>query len=326
MSALVAVGLVAWAVRSGPLAPERAQAGLEAALEHRGLVSVVGEPGALRGIDGLVPREVPSAGPLWAALRADDALAVTGALRRAGARALVVSVAVARRAPATSVLGRFGRFGVVPGFRTLYLDPSWVAVEPYATPAMTLEEREALARVARQMLVGSSPPRLAQFPVSLRVPFPCEVLVMLRRPAGDLALWRSSRASSLASGLLTSVGVARQRWEARTTTLGSSLADESARMQVEVALLVDDGTLGARTRGFLDAAISTAHGVAYDQPSSWRYLLPESDLLPRSARGSSGFRALFRDNQLPDDALRRDDLRLYRVRVEPLSVSPSERR
>lgn len=304
------------------LRTDETTAGLSHLLSHRGRVAVVGRAPDLRGVEGLSWVDAPEDTELGRALRASDASQSQAALERAGVTTLLLDLSVARHAPRTSVLGGLAAFRVVDGFRTIHLSPEYVLAERFEMPSLSERERDALARVARQILAGSQPPRLAQFPPSLRAPHPAEVLLMLRRPTGELALWRSARSSSLASGLLTAVGVARQRWDARTSALGGSLADELPRFTVEVALLVDDGTLGSHARGFLDQAITTEHGVAYDDPSVWRYLLPEAEERVRADSGSSAFRALFRDNQLREDAFDRDDLRLYRVRVVPLSRSP----
>lgn len=294
-------------------------------LAHRGRVVVVGRAPELGAIDGLELVRGSERNPVGRSLREDDVGAALEAMRTDGATALLVEVAAARRASSGSVLAKLGRYRLVDGFRVLFLSPDYVLAEPFAEPSLSAAERDALARVARQILAGAQPPRLSQFPPGLRAPYPAEVLLLLRRPTGELALWRSARSSSLASGLLTAVGVARQRWEARTAALGGSLGDELPRVTVEVALLVDDGTLGSRARGFIDQAIDTEHGVAYDDPSMWRYLLPEAEERRSARSGSDAFRALFRDNQLREDAFDREDLRLYRVRVVPLSNSPASR-
>lgn len=296
------------------------------ALAHRGRVLSIGRAPLLASVDGVEFVDAARRPDIGSLVRATDSREVLEALVRVRASALLIEVVSGRRESAASVVGRLARYRSVPGLRVLHLSPEFVLAVPSPQPRLSDAERDALARVARQILAGSQPPRLSQFPSALRAPYPSEVLLLLRRPSGELALWRSARASSLASGLLTAVGVAKQRWEARTAALGGTLDDELPRFDVEVALLVDDGTLGSRERGFIDRAIGPEHGVAYDDPSIWRYLLPESDERMRARSGSEAFRALFRDNQLREDAFDRADLRLYRVTVQPLSVSRATRR
>lgn len=295
--------------------------GLDAVLVHRGRVGVYGRlPGP---IEGTRFERIADDSPLGRALSSGDASVARRALSDARLRIVVVDVDQARRAPAASFLARLGRYEPVDGFRTLALETGRILVEPFELPALTDDERAALPRVARQILAGGTPPRLSQFPAHLRAPVPVEVLLSLRQSNGELSLWRSARASSIASGLLTATRVAMERWNARQANLGGSLRDTLPTVDVEVSLLVDDGTILTRAEGFIDQVVGPDYGVAFDDPSSWHYLLPEDAQRRRARTGSAAFRALFVDRRGRPEGLTDSAIRLYRVRVLLLGVDRS---
>jgi len=320
MATLVALAMAAGAYRLARNAGDDAGQGdpLTSLLAHRG---TVGWYGASPRDDGAGVRfqRIDPGSALGRAFESSDPSVVRRALDAAHIRTVVLETARAAAAPPSSFLGRFGRFEAFDGFRTVALETSVVVVEPNELPPFTDDERAALPRVARQILAGGTPPRLSQFPSHLRAPVPVEVMLSLRRGDGELALWRSARASSVASGLLTATRVAMERWQARQENLGSPLRDALPGFDVEVALLVDDGTLLTRAEGFLDRAVRDVHGVAYDQPSSWHYLLPDAPER-RGRSGSAAFRALFADTQRRADSFSDDSIRLYRLRVLPLGI------
>lgn len=147
--------------------------------------------------------------------------------------------------------------------------------------------------------------------------------MVLLREEGSPRLWRSARGSSIARALVLATVKARERWIERERAMGAPLDVVLPRLDVEVSLLLEDGTLGARDRAFVERVFTSAHGVAYEQRQSWRYLLPETT---RQEGGGSAVRAyerLFAQNGLPPSTLESPSLRLYRLVVDPLSTSPS---
>ena len=144
-----------------------------------------------------------------------------------------------------------------------------------------------------------------------------EVLVVLVSGRGP-RLWRSAKAPSIADGLVTASVAARKRWEERMETMGGPLAERLDQLDVHVALLFDDGTFDRGATSLIDALVKPRHGVAYEQPSRWRYLLPLAT--QNAATPSDAYRRLFRDNGLPEESFERRDLRLYRMRMQTVSV------
>ncbi|MGB8221974.1 MAG: hypothetical protein WCF10_05265 [Polyangiales bacterium] len=212
---------------------------------------------------------------------------------------------------------RFGSGGVVPGFRgeALTADGLLYVIDDIEWP-VAISDR-VLGRVARRILEGSAPPPLDAFPEAITRPQAVEVLVMLSGGRGP-RLWRSARAQSIAEALITASLAARQRWEERTETMGGPLAERLDQLDVEVALLLDDGTFDVGAISLIDALVKAEHGVAYEQPARWRYLLPRATRAADSP--TDAYRQLFRENDLPEDSFERRDLRLYRIRLQTLSV------
>jgi hypothetical protein len=240
------------------------------------------------------------------------------ALKAAGLEGLWVAVSPERLAGAELPLAdRFASGGVVRGFRgeALTTDGLLYVVDDTQWP-VALSDR-VLARVARGILQGSAPPPLDAFPEALTQPQGVEVLVLLSDGRGP-RLWRSARAQSIAEGLITASLAARERWEERTETMGGPLGDRLDQFDVEVAFLFDDGTFGPEAASLIDALVKSQHGVAYEQPARWRYLLPQRTRAADTP--TDAYRRLFRDNDLPEDSFERKDLRLYRLRMQTVSI------
>jgi hypothetical protein len=212
---------------------------------------------------------------------------------------------------------RFALGGVVRGFRgeTLTTNGLLYVVDDTLWPVV-LSDR-VLARAARGILEGSAAPPLDAFPEALTQPQAVEVLVLLTGGRGP-RLWRSARAASIAEGLITASLAARERWEERTETMGGPLSDRLDELDVEVAFLFDDGTFGPEAASLIDALVKSQHGVAYEQPARWRYLLPRRTRAADTP--TDAYRRLFRDNDLPEDSFERKDLRLYRLRMQTVSI------
>ena len=240
------------------------------------------------------------------------------AMREAGLRGVWVMVTPGASAdPALALAKRFSAGGIVRGFRGAALTSGGLlyVLEETKWPA-ALTDR-VLARVARGILEGSAAPPLDAFPQELTVPQAVEVLVLLTGARGP-RLWRSARAESIAAGVVTASLAARQRWEERMETMGGPLVERLDQLDVHVAFLFDDGTFDRDAVSLIDRLVKPQHGVGYEQPNRWRYLLPRAT--HNAETPTDAYRRLFRDNGLPEDSFERRDLRLYRMRMRTVSV------
>ena len=252
------------------------------------------------------------------AIASHDPEALQNALERAGLEALWVGVTPdGSWNPELPLIDRFAAGGVVRGFRGEYLSSEGMLYIVDRTHWPEQLTGNVLARVAREILRGREPPPLEAFPEALARRQPVEVLVLLRGRDG-LRLWRSARAESIAEGLNTAALAARKRWGERVEAMGGPLDRRLDRLDVEVALLFDDGTFASNAESLIDPLIKPVHGVAYEQPGRWRYLLPAATQRAQSPRAA--YRRLFRDNGLPEASFARGDLRLYRLRMKTVSV------
>ncbi len=278
--------------------------------------------------EGVLAAGSPPAGVDWVSAEARpeilEALAGTEpeqlreALREAGLRRLWVPAIPGPSAdPKRPLKDRFSAGGIVRGFRgeLLRSDGLLYCIDETEWPVVMSDR--VLARVARGILEGAEPPPLDAVPAELVESQPVEVLVVLVGGRGP-RLWRSARSPSLAEGVITAAVAARKRWEERSETMGGPLGDRLEQLDVHVALLFDDGTFDPGVPSLIDVLVKSRHGVAYEQPSRWRYLLPEATR--NAATPSDAYRRLFRDNGLPEDSFERRDLRLYRMRMETISV------
>jgi hypothetical protein len=246
------------------------------------------------------------------------------ALRNAGLEGLWAAVSPEASAGAELPLGdRFASGGVVRGFRGEALTSQGLLyVIDNTTWPVVLSDR-VLARVARGILEGSAPPPRDAFPEELTRPQAVEVLVILSG-ANGARLWRSARAQSIADALITASLAARKRWEERSETMGGPLGERLDQLDVHVALLIDDGTFEPGALSLIDALVKPLHGVAYEQPARWRYLLPRAT--QAAATPTDAYRRLFRDNDLPEESFARRDLRLYRIRMQTVSIDQGSAR
>ena len=270
----------------------------------------------------------PPRGVDWAPIDAHPAVkeAVSGtnpevlreAMRGAGLHGLWFMVTPgASTGPDLALEKRFSAGGIVRGFRGAVLSAEGLlyVIEDATWPA-PLSDR-VLARVARGILEGNTPPPLDAFPEELTAPQGIEVLVLLIDGRGP-RLWRSARAQSIADGVITASLAARTRWEERMETMGGPLDDSLNELDVHVAFLFDDGTFDRNAISLIDALVKPQHGVAYEQPTRWRYLLPRAT--HNAGSPMDAYRRLFRDNGLAEDSFERRDLRLYRMRMRTVSV------
>jgi hypothetical protein len=230
-------------------------------------------------------------------------------------------VAYDPRREAVTPVDRLRCFSHVRGLRGDYLTADWGLYLPDPLQSLPPTLQTALATVARGVLGGQRPPRVTSFPEPLRRVQNVEVMVLIQRD-GHALLWRSARGSSIARSLLMATQMARRRWAEREQALGGPLDGLLPELQVEVALLHEDGTLGERDAAFVDRVFTKQHGVAYERRGSWHYSLPEATQRDGGGFASKAYAKLFEDNGLPAKSLERDDLRLYRLVVTTLAVSP----
>lgn len=252
------------------------------------------------------------------AVEGSDPVRLREALDGAGLRGLWVGVSVQPKTGADLPLAeRFAAGAVVRGFRGAVLTTQGLLYVVDETRWPVVISDRVLARVARGILEGSDPPPMDAFPEQLTEEQAVEVLIVLSGGSGP-RLWRSARAHSIAEGLITASLAARERWEERAETMGGPLGERLDQLDVEVAFLFDDGTIDPGATSLIDTLVKPQHGVAYEQPSRWRYLLPRATQSAESP--TDAYKQLFRDNGLPEDSFGRRDLRLYRVRMQTVSI------
>lgn len=302
----------------------RGSADLERALTERGRVAVAG-PSSWLSIRAagceLVP--ISSVPALARALVGADPAALRQAIEHADVDVLMLQPSADGAQGGQSLHSRLARYDRLPGVRALYLSRHAILYAPDPVDQLPPAHRQATAVVARALIGGARPPKTSSFPASLRRLRPVEVMVLLRR-GQSARLWRSARGSSIASALITAAVVARQRWQEREQAMGGPLSVHLPRMDVEVALLEDDGTVAERDPAFIDRVFSKQHGVGYERKGAWRYLLPDATAEQGKGRASRAYRKLFKDDGLPVESFERRELRLYRLLVQTLAVAKAE--
>lgn len=257
--------------------------------------------------------------PVTTAMSGDDPAALVAAITEGGFDAILVDGRVPDAEDDQTLAGMLARYEHVPGLRATLLTPIAAVYRLDEVEALDPEHAEAMGHVARRIIAGARPPRVASFPEPLRRLRNVEVMVLLRE-RGQARLWRSARGSSLARALVTASVVARQRWEEREQAMGGPLDEALPRITVEVVRLSEDGTLGARSEAFIERVFTPKHGVAYERRGTWHYQLPGTrDDEPGAAYAS--FVELFTDNGLEREAINRTDVRPYRLVATPLAAS-----
>lgn len=317
---LLALAAVGWMFWSG-----RGDGARLAALSRRGRLAVAGPSLGTMAEDGgtaLIPAaEVEG---LTAALEGPPEGAVASILVVGGYDGVVVQPAAGGGVSRDTALGHLVEYRALPGLIGAYLAPDLALYAIDHVARMPPRYGEVLAEVARRMLGGERPPRIASFPPLLRKVQHVEVMVLLRsgpRPR----LWRSARGSSIARAFLTAVRVAGQRWREREQAMGEPLGDALPGLTVEVSLLRDDGEIGEKQPSFIDRVVSPEHGIAYEHKGSWRYLLPEATAAQGQGSPTRALSQLLSDNGLSPDAYVRADVKVTRLRVESLASSAPSR-
>lgn len=324
--------------------------GLQAALPRRGALLWFGGTKLRRYSNArLKLRPAAEIAGIAALLQGGDEPALVAALRRHQLDGVLVErpktsvlFGGAKSMPVTesrTLAQRLQRYDAFENLRGRYFSSIAGLYLVEAPLAVSADSLRGLAEVARAILQGAAPPRLADFPERLRRSRRVEVMVMLRHQ-GEARLWRSARADSLAAALLTAAQEARRRWQQRQVALGGDLLTSLPELDVEVQLLRDDGAIGSRNPSFFELAFGRTHGVAYEHRGAWHYLLPEAtwqgaSMAERWGTDGAGsqrlqgptvlraYERLLRSQGLTTDSYRRDDLRLYRLLSQPLSTSPA---
>ena len=105
--------------------------------------------------------------------------------------------------------------------------------------------------------------------------------------------------------------------------MGGPLVDQLASLDVEVALLAEDGTLLSTQPAFVDRAVSTEHGVGFDRRTAWHYVLPAE--VQRRKGGAAALSQQLSDLGLSAAVLSESDTRVYRFVQTPLGTSRAPR-
>jgi len=298
---------------------------LEPELRDRGDVLFLGGRDLERLASGTtrVRREAQIPGAA-AALAGRVGRTFSDALRAAGVARVVVDArgGTAGRTSSPSVADRLRAFDHIDGLAAHTLSPVAGIYEVTAPHEVPPHIGDAMARVARELLLGARPPRIGSFPEVVRRARPAAEVLLVVREEGRAKLWRSARSATIARGLLTAAQAARARWGEREQALGGPIESALARCDVELALLEEDGTLTEGASPFVDRVFTPVHGVGYERRGAWRYHLPEQAHARAGTKGTSAFRALFEEHGVaPAEGFALRNVRLYRLVVTRLGRS-----
>lgn len=274
-----------------------------------------------KAISGVNLRPIAELPSVAKALAGQDSDALRRALDSAKADGILVSARFSSQSNRkVSLAESLSTYRHVPGLRGLCLDPAAVLYIADPPPQLSSGSEVALTTVTRALLRGAEAPQVGFFPEPLRRLRTSEVMVTLFQ-GNSPRLWRSARGSSIARALITATTVARNRWNERERSMGGSLDDRLPRMDIEVSLLVDDGTLLARAPAFFNRVISAIHGIGYEHKATWQYLLPEATFRKGQGSAAEAFQRLLKDEGVESRDLHGSDLRLYRFVVVKLARS-----
>jgi hypothetical protein len=293
-------------------------------LEDRGKVAVIEGDHLLRfkpsGTQFVSVQEIPS---LLSSLSRNSPSDLFEAMSRAGVQGLIFrdredTVAGEQ----TTLEKRLLAYRRILGLQCAFLSPLATLYIRHPEEALPPIAKKAVAGVVRGILSGARPPRISSFPEPLRRFRESEVMVSLRQ-GERTRLWRSAKGNSIARALIAAASIARRRWIERESMMGDPLNDLLPKLDVDVFLLVDDGTVLVRDPGFIERVFTRDHYVAYQWRGSWRYQVPKptGNINRRSA--VEAYQRLFIKNNLPPGSLQRTDLRLYRVAASLLAHSPA---
>jgi hypothetical protein len=293
-------------------------------LENRGKVAVIDGAHLLRlkplGTQFVSVEEIPS---LLSSLSRHSPSDLFEAMSRSGVQGLIFSDREDTvPGEQTTLRERLLAYGRISGLRCAFLSPVATLYLRHPEEVLPPIAREAVAGVVRGILGGARPPRITSFPEPLRRLRETEVMVSLRQGERN-RLWRSAKGNSIARALIAAASIARRRWMERESMMGDPLNDLLPKLDVDVLLLVDDGTVLVREPGFIERVFTRDHYVAYQWKGSWRYEVPDAPGKIERRSAVEAYQRLFIKNDLPVESLQRTDLRLYRVTVSLLAHSPA---
>jgi hypothetical protein len=290
------------------------------ALARARIATVLAMDGASLHCSGVHAKSVDSQSDSGHPLNGSDADALVKLLK--GQKATAIAVVPSQQSNGISLRARLARLEHVEGLRALLLTPAIAVYAAERTVELSEKERTALVYVARALLRGAREPSLSSFPPSLRRVESVEVMVSLAPPGGSRLLWRSTRGTSIPRALLSATRVARDRWHEREATMGGPLRERLPSLEVEVSLLVDDGTIASAEAGFVDRAVTKEHGLGFDFRSDWHYLMPLD--VQKRGQGSPyrALTALGADYGVGVASLSREETRIYRFLMRQVGVSP----
>lgn len=222
----------------------------------------------------------------------------------------------------TTLRERLMSYGRIAGLRCAFLSPDATLYLRHHQEALTSTAREAVAGVARGILGGARPPRINSFAEPLRRLRATEVMVLLRQ-GEQTRLWRSAKGNSIARALMVAASVARRRWIERERMMGEPLDEILPKLDVDVFLLEDDGTILMHEPSFINRVFTRDHFVAYQWRGRWRYQVPDRTGKTDRRSAVDAYRSLLIKNNLPAESLQRTDLRLYRLTESLLAHSPA---
>lgn len=287
---------------------------LVAQLRDRGTIAVSGGLPVGMVLRDVGVTDVRRAPALARALDGDDPSAVTRALRAQHLDGLVIRAGAAREGGRESVHARLAALRPVRGLSTSYLDENASVVDPAEVWDLSVDDAQRLVTVARLILSGATAPPERLFPEPLRRTRPAEVALILRDGATPI-LWRSTRAGSVARGLVDVSFAVLDRWTTRQQEQYGRLRDALLTKTLTVAIFYDRGVLGARDATFLRRAVDTrVWSVGYERVTSWEYALPPT---PGSAPADpvTLLRNLTRERGVPPPGHLRPEITLYRFRA-----------
>lgn len=286
---------------------------LVAQLRDRGSVAVSGSLPTAMVLRDVALTPLDRAPALARALEGTEGPRVGEALQALRLDGLVLRRGVTRGTP-DSVHGRLAALRPVRGLCTVYMDEHASVVDTAEVFEVSREDAQRLVTVARLILGGATAPPERLFPEALRRTRPAEVALILRDGITPI-LWRSTRAGSIARGLVDVSFAVLDRWTTRQQEQYGRLRDALLTKTLIVAIFYDRGVLGSRDAAFLRrAADPRVWSVGYERITSWEYALP------RTPTGDpvdpvASLRQLTRERGVPPPGHLRPEITLYRFRA-----------
>lgn len=216
-------------------------------------------------------------------------------------------------------------------YRAAWLNQHWAAYteDPLAKVNLGPNEGRALAELVRHLLKGHIMPERARLPQGYVEPMPVEIMVTLRDTSMGLKtdrLWRSAKGNSIAEAVSTAAHAARLRWKERQDVLGGPLELKLPRLEIEVSMLVRNGSFIAPNAGWVAAHVR-GHGrwgIGIEKKDAWYYTFAPTTLKDNDGKAPRHtlLNKLLKDHNMNHETLKRPDVKLYRFEVVSLGISP----